>query len=115
MELKNFVEKHSLRVKRSREDDTDNIIGKYGEIYEYGDGALCVMLMPDPPRRGLWVRCRKKFEDVRMTITQNGDQEGAAVFDPSDPYQAEAAIKAIQAKKVRKLSCPGALLSQPHP
>jgi hypothetical protein len=42
MELKNFVEKHSLRVKRSREDDTDNIIGKYGEIYEYGDGALCL-------------------------------------------------------------------------
>ena len=55
------------------------------------------MVMPEPPRRGLWVRSRKKFEAVRMTITQNGDQEGAAVFDPSNPHQAEAAIKAIQA------------------
>ena len=39
-----------------------------------------------------------------MTIGQNGDQEGAAIFDPSDPKQAKAAIKAIQAKMVRKLS-----------
>jgi hypothetical protein len=39
-----------------------------------------------------------------MTITQNGDPEGAAIFDPSDPKQAKAAITAIQAKKMRKLS-----------
>jgi hypothetical protein len=34
----------------------------------------------------------------------NCDQEGAAVFDPSNRHQAQAAIKAIQAKKVQKLS-----------
>jgi hypothetical protein len=39
-----------------------------------------------------------------MTIMQNGDQEGAAVFEPSDPQQAKAAIDAIQARKVRRLS-----------
>ena len=104
MELKEFAYLHSLKVKRSREDDTDNIIGKYGEIYEYGDGTLGVMLMPDPPHRGLWVRSRKKFQAIGMTITQNGDQEGAAVFDPSNPQQSQAAIKATQAKKLRKLS-----------
>ena len=65
---------------------------------------LAVMLMSDPPRRGLWVHSRKKFETVGMTITQNGDQEGAAVFDPSNSRQAQTAIKAIQAKKLRKLS-----------
>ena len=46
----------------------------------------------------------QKFESLGLTITQNGDQEGAAVFDPSNPHQAQAAIKAIQAKKIRKLS-----------
>jgi len=104
MRLKEFGEQHSLRVKRCHDDDTDNIVGKYGEIYEYDDDTLCVMLIPEPPRRGLWVCSRLKFEALGMTIAQNGDQEGAAVFDPSDPKQAKAAIKAIQAKKIRKLS-----------
>jgi len=104
MMLKQFAEQHSLRVKRSREDDTDNIVGKYGEIYEYDDDTLGVMLSPEPPRRGLWVRRRKKFEALGMTIAQNGDQEGATIFDPSDHKQAKAAITAIQAKRMRKLS-----------
>jgi hypothetical protein len=62
------------------------------------------MLIPEPPRRGLWVRSREKFVAIGMTIAQNGDQEGAAIFDPSDSKQAKAAIQAIQARKMRKLS-----------
>jgi len=104
MELKEFAQKYFLRVKRSKQDDTDNIFGRYGEIYDYGDDTLGVMVMPEPPRRGLWVRSRKKFEALGMTTTQNGDQEGAAVFVPANPPQAQAAIKAIQATKMRKLS-----------
>ena len=104
MELKEFAERYSLRVKRSREDDTDNIVGKFGEIYEYGDGTLGVMVLPDPPRRALWVRSRDEFERIGMTITQNGDQEGAAIFDPSNSQQGAAAIEAIQTRKVRRLS-----------
>jgi hypothetical protein len=50
------------------------------------------------------VRSREKFEALGMIIAQNGDQEGAAIFDPSDPRQAKAAITAIQAKKMRELS-----------
>lgn len=83
-------------MKRSHDDDTDNIVGKYGEIYEYDDDSLGVMLIPEPPRRGLWVRSRKWFENLGMTITQNGDQEGAAIFDPADPHQAKAAIRVGQ-------------------
>jgi hypothetical protein len=98
-----FAEQHSFLVKRSPDDDTDNIVGKYGEIYEYDDETLGVRVIPEPPRRGLWVRSREKFEALGMTITQNGDQEGAAMFDPSDPRQSKAAIKAIQAKKRWKL------------
>ena len=83
---------------------TDNIVGKFGEIYEYGDGTLGVMVLPDPPRRGVWVRIRDKFARIGITITQNGDQEGAAVFDPSILQQAQAAIDAIRARKIRTLS-----------
>ncbi len=104
MLLEEFAKKHSLRIKRSSQDDTDNIEGKYGEIYDYGDGTLGVMVMPDPPRRGLWVRSREKFVQIGMSIVQNGDQEGSAVFDPASREQSQAAIEAIQAKKVRKLS-----------
>jgi len=104
MQLIEFAAKHSLKVKRSNDNDTDNIVGKYGEIYEHGDATLGVMVMPNPPRRGVWVRSRKKFAQVGMTITQDGDQEGAAVFDPSNPQQAQAAIEAIRARKMRRLS-----------
>ncbi len=104
MNLKEFAEKHSLRVRRSRDDDTDNIIGKHGHIYDFDDDILGVMIMPDPPRRGVWVRSRQKFGALGMTITQNGEQEGAAIFDPSDPQQSQAAITAIEAKKIRTLS-----------
>ena len=48
MQLKEFAEKHSLRVRRSRQDDTDNIIGKLGEIYEYSDSELGLMLCGGP-------------------------------------------------------------------
>jgi hypothetical protein len=100
---KEFAEQHSLRVKRSHDDDTDNIVGKYGEIYEYDDDTLGVMLIPEPPRRGLWVRSRVKFEALGMTITQNGDQEGAAIFDPSDPKQLK--LRSRQSRPRRSGSC----------
>jgi hypothetical protein len=51
---KESAHKHSLRVRRSRQDDTDIITGKYGEIYEYDEDKLAVMVLPNPPRRGLW-------------------------------------------------------------
>jgi hypothetical protein len=104
MQLEEFAETYSLRVRRSRHDGTDNIIGKHGEIYEHSEGKLAVMVLPDPPRRGLWVRSRAKFLALGMAVGQNGDQEGAATFDPTHQEQAKAAIHAIRAKRMRKLS-----------
>ena len=86
------------------QDDTDNIIGRVGEIYDYDEEKLAVMMMPDPPRRGLWVRCRAKFLALGMTVVQNGDQEGAAIFEPTNHEQAIAAIQTIRAKKGQKLN-----------
>jgi hypothetical protein len=104
MRLKEFAEKHSLRVRRSQQDDTDNIVGKFGEIYEYSEEELAVMVIPDPPRRGLWVRSRAKFLALGMTVIQDGDQEGAVTFDPENTGQAKAAIQAVRCKKIQKLS-----------
>ena len=58
MQLKEFAEQHRLRVRRSRQDDTDNVVGKFGEIYEYCEDKLGVIVIPVPLRRGLWVRSR---------------------------------------------------------
>jgi len=104
MQLKEFADQYRLRVRRSRQDDTDTIIGKHGEVYDFDEDKLAVMIMPDPPRRGLWVRSRAKFLALGMTIVQNGDQEGAATFDPTNQEQALAAIQEIRAKRVQKLS-----------
>lgn len=104
IDAKEFAHKHSLRVRRSRQDDTDNVVGKHGEIYEYDEDKLAVMIMPHPPRRGLWVRCRANFLALGMNVVQNGDQEGSATFDPANPEQAKAAIQAIRTKRVQKLS-----------
>ena len=49
MLLNHLAERHSLRVRRSRHDDSENIDGRLGEIYEYGDSELALMLCVDPP------------------------------------------------------------------
>jgi hypothetical protein len=104
MQLKEFATKYSLRIRRSRQDASDNIVGKFGEVYEYGEDKLGVMVMPVPPRRGLWVRSRAKFLTLGMTVVQNGDQEGAATFDPANNEQAKAAIQVVRSKRKQKLS-----------
>jgi len=104
MELNEFAQKHSLRVKRSREDDTDNIIGKLGEIYQYSDSELALMLCGGPGGTGRWARVRSKCFAVGMTLRQNGDDEGALSFDPADCNQAALAIKFTGARPKRHLS-----------
>jgi hypothetical protein len=44
------------------------------------------------------------FLALGMTVVQNGDQEGAATFDPTNQQQAKVAIQAIRTKRVQKLS-----------
>jgi hypothetical protein len=37
MGLNEFAQKRSLQVIRSRQDGTDNVVGRFGEIYQYTD------------------------------------------------------------------------------
>jgi hypothetical protein len=64
-------------VKRSRQDDTYNIVGKFAEIYECSDTELALMLCSGPTGTGRWARVRSKCLAAGVTLRQNGDDEGA--------------------------------------
>ena len=104
MLLKEFAHKRSLSVKRSRQDDTDNIVGRLGEIYEYSDYELALMLCGGPIGTGRWARMRSRCLAAGMTLRQNGDDEGALSFDPENKKQASLAIKLAGARPRRRLS-----------
>src|ERR1700674_2497089 len=99
MSLASFAVRHRLKLKPDSEDGTPIILGRLGRIYEYGDRTLAVMVIPNPPRKNFWGFARKKFLSAGMRIVQDGDCEGAAVFDPQSAEQAALAIRAIQAKR----------------
>src|ERR1700739_4285977 len=101
MTLKEFAEKHSLRLRRSPDDGTDNIVGRVGEIYEYSDCALALMMCDGPVGTGRWPRVRKKCVAGGMTLRQNGDDEGTLSFDPGNPKQSALAIKVTSARRKR--------------
>jgi len=104
MDLGEFAKHHSLRVTRSRQDDNDNIVGKFGEIYEYSGSELGMMLCGGPVGTGRWARVRRKCLAAGMTLRQNGDDEGALSFDPTNKEQAALAIKVTRARPKRRLS-----------
>jgi hypothetical protein len=100
MLLQEFAEKHLLRVRRSRDDDTDNVVGKFGEIYEYSNSELGLMLCGGPTGTGRWARVRSECLAAGMTLRQNGPLS----FDPANTKQAALAIKVAGARPKRRLS-----------
>jgi hypothetical protein len=62
------------------------------------------MLCAGPTRMGHWSRVRRKCLAAGMTLRQNGDDEGAFSFDPSNRTQAALAIKLAGARPKRRLS-----------
>lgn len=104
MLLKEFAQKRSLSVRRSRQDDTDNIVGRLGEIYECSDTELALMLCGGPAGIGRWSRVRSRCLTAGMTLRQNGDDEGALSFDPANREHAALAVKVTGARPKRKLS-----------
>lgn len=98
MKLEDFATKYRLRVRRA--EDGDHIIaGKLGHVYQHDAETLGLMFLPDRPRR--WSHARRKLEAAGLTIWQNGDQEGSALFDPANTVQARIALKVIRAKPRR--------------
>lgn len=97
-----FADDNNLKT-RNNGDGCKVIPGKLGHIYEYGPNRLGVMIMPDPPRRKYWGCVRSSLLKAGLVVVQNGDGEGAATFDPTDPVQAKAAIKAAGVRRKRQV------------
>ena len=100
MTIITFSQKYRLRLRRS-EDGERIIRGKYGEIYQHGDGFLGVLVMPNGQRPRLWPGAHHRLEAVGCTIWQNGDHEGSVLFDPANLKQCRLVLKVIGAKRKR--------------
>ncbi len=101
MDIQAFANRYRLRAKRD-EDGELIITGKVGHIYEHDESTLSLMFLPDRPR--LWANARRKLDAAGVVIWQDGDEEGSALFDPTDTKQARLALKVVGAKRKRSLT-----------
>jgi len=128
MDIAQFAETHSVRTRR---DECGEVFvpGKrwkvqpipkfrparelytYGhQIYDHGDGRFGVMLMfpvdngkeiGGSGKSAKWGNARKKLLAAGFTLKQNGDAEGACLFNPSNKAQAKLALKLAGVKQRR--------------
>lgn len=97
-----FADKRNLRVSTDKNDNTSIINGRHGHLYEYDDDRLAVIFMG--ASTGTANNRRKACIAAGMEITQDGDWEFAASFNPEDRKQASLAIKVARVKTKRVLS-----------
>jgi hypothetical protein len=102
MNLKDFAGKRRLRLKSDECGDM-NVMGKRGDIYEYGSGWLAATILRAP--NGLhWNKYRIRAKAAGCRITQNGDTEGTFLFEPENEEQAKLAIEAIRPRFKKKVT-----------
>ena len=95
----------SNRLKVSKDECGDaSICGKHGHIYEHGAGRLGVCIISKSGNAYRWNRARAAFAAAGMDITQNGDQEGCATFDPENATQAKTAMLHAKIRARKQLS-----------
>jgi hypothetical protein len=100
--LTDFAERHRLRIKRDQ-DRTWIIPGRFGHLWEDGDRMAVTVFGEHATPRG-WGNRRRACLAAGMECVQDGDAEGTLTFDPSDAEQAQAAIRAVGAKRRRTMS-----------
>ena len=101
--INTFAENNRLKVEK--DDCGDAIIpGKYGHIYEYGSGKLGVCIMSNSGNAFRWNRAREAFIASGIDVTQNGDTEGCATFDPENATRAKIAMLHAKVKMKRQVS-----------
>ena len=101
--INTFAENNRLKVEK--DDCGDAIIpGKYGHIYEYGSGKLGVCIMSNSGNAFRWNRARAAFIASGIDVTQNGDTEGCATFDPENATRSKIAMLHAKVKMKRQVS-----------
>jgi len=96
-----FAEQHKLRLRRD-ECGEQFIPCRRGQIFDNGDGRLGVMILNDSPRG--WGNARRAVEAAHFDITQNGEEEGTALFNPADRRQVKVAFNLAKPYRRKKLS-----------
>ncbi len=61
-----------------------------------------MLFQPHRPRK--WANARRKLEAAGLTIWQDGDDEGSALFDSKNATQVRLALKIIRARPKRVLT-----------
>jgi hypothetical protein len=113
MNVEQFAERHHARARRDECGETI-VPGKlwklqpklgrmYGhQVYDHSDGRVGVLLMFDSKAK--WTNAKRKLLDAGFTLKQNGDTEGACLFDPENKAQAKLALKVAGVRIRRELS-----------
>lgn len=101
MTIKEFAIKHGIRIKTDEEGEAI-VLAKHGQIYDYGSGQFGVMFILKSSR--LWNSRSQECEKAGMRVRQDGDTEGALLFDPQNPAQAKTAIRLVCARQKRRIS-----------
>ena len=106
MDLRNFGKKYHLKLRRCPDDGTEIIPGNKGKshVFEFDDGILAVMIMPETGNAHAWSAARAAFTKTGMKVEQNGDGEGTATFDPANRKQVRVALQYAGVRRGRKLS-----------
>jgi hypothetical protein len=106
MTIHSFASAYRLQVKRDPEDGTPVIPGRKGKshLFEYDDGVLGVLLMPEAGTAHWWNAALAAFLRAGMEIIQDFDQEGVATFDPENPEQVRLALKYADVRRRRSVS-----------
>jgi hypothetical protein len=101
--LKDFAERHALKL--TRDGCGDSIIpGAVGHILDgFADGKLGVYVRSQSPKG--WTYARRGMEATAMTVKQDGDVDGVAVFDPANREQAQLATK-VTGARIRRMAGP---------
>ncbi len=98
MDIPTFSEKY--RCAARRQDGEQVIPGKLGHVYEHDPATFGLMFIPNKAR--LWKYARRRLEAADFIIWQDGDEEGSALFDPSDSRQARPALKVVGISRRRR-------------
>lgn len=102
MNVQEFSEKYKVKTRRDECNDTV-VSGKVGHIGEgYANGRLGMYVMLETVRK--WNFVRRRLEGAGMTIKQDAETDGVAVFDPTNKKQVRLAMKVAGIKAKRQCS-----------